>query len=155
MWMVGDGYTMSRLKRFVDTGINDGIRFFGRISNKEKLTLMKRAHLLLVPGIREGWGLVVTEANAMGTCAIAYDVPGLRDSVIDKVTGVLVGPDDYVAMGIAAVDLLKNGEKRNLFSNNAINWARRFSWDKTAEEFACIIRKYTDQSTREFLERRA
>jgi len=45
--------------------------------------------------------------------------------------------------------------KLTFYSRNAIKWARKFSWDKTAEEFACIIRKYTDQSTREFLERRA
>ena len=51
---------------------------------------MSRAHVLLVPGVREGWGLVVTEANAMGTPAMAYDVPGLQDSVINGVTGKLV-----------------------------------------------------------------
>jgi len=34
-----------------------------------------------VPAVREGWELVVTEGNALGTPVIGYDVPGLRDSM--------------------------------------------------------------------------
>ena len=40
--------------------------------------------------MREGWGLVVTQANAMGTPAIGYDVPGLRDSTRYDETGINV-----------------------------------------------------------------
>lgn len=41
------------------------------------------------PSLVEGWGLVVTEAAARYTPAIGFDVPGLRDSIEDGVTGVL------------------------------------------------------------------
>lgn len=119
------------------------ITFFGRVPDEVKHELMARAHVLLVPGVREGWGLVVTEANAMGTPAVAYDVPGLRDSVVNKVTGVLVAPNDHVAMALAALDLLRNEEKRNLYSKNAIRWAKKFSWDRTAWEFSQVIDHYT------------
>jgi glycosyltransferase involved in cell wall biosynthesis len=53
---------------------------------------MSRAHALLVTSVREGWGLVVDEAAACGTPAIAYDVAGLRDSV-PAAGGVLVPPN--------------------------------------------------------------
>ena len=52
---------------------------------------MARAHALVVTSVREGWGLVVDEAAAMGTPAIGYDRPGLRDSV-PAANGVLVEP---------------------------------------------------------------
>ena len=64
--------------------------FYGHIKDEVKYDLLRKAHLLLVPSVREGWGLVVTEANAMGTPVIAYDSPGLRDSVVDQKTGILV-----------------------------------------------------------------
>ncbi len=51
---------------------------------------MSRAHIILVPAVREGLGLVVTEANALGTPAVGYDVPGLRDSIRHAKTGINV-----------------------------------------------------------------
>ena len=88
MWIIGDGYMKGQLEKLSDG--NENITFFGRISNEEKYDLLSRAHVVLVPSIREGWGLVVTESNAMGTPVIAYDVHGLRDSVRQGENGILV-----------------------------------------------------------------
>ena len=44
----------------------------------------------MAPSLAEGWGLTILEANTLGTPAVAYDVPGLRDSVRDGQTGWLV-----------------------------------------------------------------
>jgi glycosyltransferase involved in cell wall biosynthesis len=100
---------------------------------------MSRAHALLVPGVREGWGLVVTEANAMGTPAVAYDVHGLRDSIIDGSTGTLVQAGDHVAMGIEAVELLKNHIKRKTYSRNALENAKNFRWDTTSSRIVEVL----------------
>ena len=50
---------------------------------------MRRSHLLLHTSKREGWGLNVIEANAMGTPAAVYPVAGLRESTLDNETGVV------------------------------------------------------------------
>lgn len=68
----------------------DSIQCFGRVSKEKKIELMQKAHLLCVTSIKEGWGLVVTEANSQGTPAIVYDVDGLRDSVVKDRTGYIV-----------------------------------------------------------------
>ena len=39
--------------------------------------------------VKEGWGLIVTEAGSQGTPAIVYDVDGLRDIVVESETGVI------------------------------------------------------------------
>jgi glycosyltransferase involved in cell wall biosynthesis len=70
----------------------DGVAFLGRLSERDKYAHLARAHALLVTSVREGWGLVVSEAAAVGTPSIAYDVAGLRDSVRAG-RGVLV-PED-------------------------------------------------------------
>ena len=121
------------------------ITIFGKQTAEKKLELMSRAHVLLVPGVREGWGLVVTEASAMGTPAVAYDVPGLRDSVINDVTGKLVARDDHLGMAITAVDLMKDHIKRKTYAKNGMENAKQFKWEITAsrvsEIFAqCLLR---------------
>lgn len=77
LWMLGTGPMDRRLRR----SRQDGVEFFGYASDTDKLQLMSRAHALLVTSVREGWGLVVTEAASVGTPSIGYDVPGLRDSI--------------------------------------------------------------------------
>ena len=145
LWIVGSGYMLKGLRdmaveMFPNTPPNITITVFGRQNAEMKLGLMARAHVLLVPGVREGWGLVVTEANAMGTPAVAYDVPGLRDSVIDRVTGSLVHRGDYVAMAIEASDLLKDNVKRETYSKNALEDAKYFDWDRTSAECLEVLK---------------
>jgi glycosyltransferase involved in cell wall biosynthesis len=55
------------------------VHFLGFVSEKEKFSEMAKAWVLLVPSSREGWGMIVPEANFVGTPAVGYDVAGLRD----------------------------------------------------------------------------
>lgn len=88
MWVVGTGPMEAELRRRF---AGEPVRFFGRTDQTRKANLLRRAHVLLVTSVREGWGLVVTEAAAVGTPAIGYDVPGLRDSLRAS-HGVIVEP---------------------------------------------------------------
>jgi glycosyltransferase involved in cell wall biosynthesis len=142
MWIVGSGYMEEKLRAMVSEMFpneSGDITIFGKQSNEKKLELMSRAHVLLVPGVREGWGLVVSEANAMGTPAVAYDVPGLRDSVIDRVTGVLVGKDDYAEMADETITLLKDHIKRKTYAKNAMQDAKHLDWNQTTIQIADIL----------------
>jgi len=77
LWVVGDGPMRAKLERKAP----EGVTFFGRVSQDEKHELMARAHVLACVSVREGWGLVVDEAAAMGTPSVGYDIPGFRDSI--------------------------------------------------------------------------
>ncbi len=57
------------------------VSFFGRIDEERKRELLMGAHVLCTSSVKEGFGLIVLEANAMGTPVIAHDVPGLRDAL--------------------------------------------------------------------------
>lgn len=144
LWIVGGGYMEAELKamaaRMFPNSSSD-VTIFGKQTAEKKLELMSRAHILLVPGVREGWGLVVTEANAMGTPAVAYDVPGLRDSVINGATGKLVTRDDHLGMAIEAADLLKDHIKRKTYSKNGLENSKQFSWETTASQVADILKQ--------------
>ncbi len=134
LWVVGDGYYRNELERM--SGID--VEFFGSVTQEKKLELMSKAHAILVPGIREGWGLVVTEANAMGTPAVGYNVHGLRDSIRNGRTGLLCEPNPE-AMAKNAVELLKDKSLRERLSRNALVWAGEFDWDRSAEYIMGIL----------------
>jgi glycosyltransferase involved in cell wall biosynthesis len=137
MWIIGDGKMRSQLEKM---NIKDVI-FYGHISNELKYELLRKAHLVLMPSVREGWGLVVTESNAMGTPVVAYNVPGLQDSVINKKTGILLDKNSPQDLAQAAISLLSDRDLLQTYSNNALSFSKQFSWDKTASEFDRIIRE--------------
>jgi glycosyltransferase involved in cell wall biosynthesis len=79
----GDDRYRKKLERLVsDLGLPN-VEFHGRVSEERKRALLADAHVHLFTSHREGWGLVVSEAAAMGTPSVGYDVPGVRDSIAD------------------------------------------------------------------------
>jgi glycosyltransferase involved in cell wall biosynthesis len=124
------------------TLLSDCVRAAKYVKEELKYRLLSRAHLLLVPGVREGWGLVVTEANAMGTPAVAYNIHGLKDSVRDGHTGVLVKEKTPQSLARFAISLLQDRDTLSKLSFNALTFSKEFSWDNTADEFDRIIQKH-------------
>ena len=80
LWISGGGDDRPLRRYAARHGLTERVTFFGRTSEEEKLSLMRRASVLVATSVKEGWGLIVTEANSMGTPAIAYDVDGLRSA---------------------------------------------------------------------------
>jgi len=137
LWVIGDGYMRKELE--TKFGTKD-VTFFGYIGPELKYSLLRRAHLVLVPAIREGWALVVTESNAMGTPVIAYDVSGLRDSVIHNETGVLVKDNSPTGLALSAIHLLRNRSLLARYSYTCLLYSKQFSWDTTTDIFENMIR---------------
>lgn len=88
LWVIGTGPIEDELRMSAP----EGVQFLGRISADEKMERLARAHVLILTSVREGWGLVVTEAASVGTPTIAYDVAGLSDSVRAS-NGFLTAPN--------------------------------------------------------------
>jgi glycosyltransferase involved in cell wall biosynthesis len=88
LWIIGTGPDEDRLR----THAGNGVEVFGHLSREVRDARVARAHALVATSVREGWGLVVSEAAALATGAIAYRVPGLIDSV-GATGGELVEPD--------------------------------------------------------------
>ncbi len=100
--IVGAGVVEQPLRRSVaELGLNKHIVFTGLLPEKDKDEAMRRAHLLLHTSMREGWGLNVIEANAMGTPAVVYPVPGLVESTLHDETGVVVSEETPEALASA------------------------------------------------------
>jgi len=138
LWIIGDGPFRKCLERTA----GDGVKFFGGLSNEERRRLLARAWVLVNPSVREGFGLNVLEANALGTPCVAYYVAGLRDSIINGKTGLLVKEKgDVEKLAEAIIMILEDETLRTTLSENALEHSKNFSWDRTAQKFEKILKK--------------
>ncbi|MDI3390087.1 glycosyltransferase family 4 protein [Streptomyces sp. B-S-A8] len=130
--IVGDGPERGRLEQLA----GPSVEFAGHVSEAEKHRLLCASWLLLHPSAVEGWGLVVTEAATRGTPAVGFDVPGLRDSVEDGVTGVLARGESSFAAAWCALALSE--ERRTEMGKAAASRAADYRWAHTVSRFRAV-----------------
>lgn len=126
-------------KKALELGINDKVNFKGRVSDKEKINLLQESWVLVNPSFKEGWGITTIEANACGTPVVASNVPGLRESVKDQETGILVEYGNSEKLASAIELLIDNQSTREEMITSAINWANNFDWNISAEKGLRLI----------------
>ena len=95
------------------------------------------ADLVAVPSFNESFGLVALEAQACGTPVVATDIGGLRTTVADGVSGVLVDGHDTSAWAAALTQALA---RRPALSAGAVRHAAEFSWNRTADGLLAAYR---------------
>ena len=77
--VLGDGPERASLEAMAGTGVV----FAGRVDEQEKWRWLGQAWGLVHSAQHEGWGIVITEAALVGTPSIGFDVPGVRDAIVD------------------------------------------------------------------------
>ena len=139
LYIAGDGDSLPNLKELANKlGLNN-VEFFGHVSDDAKAKLLQSSWVFVTPSEKEGWGITVVEANACGTPVVAFNVPGLRDSVVDCKTGFLV--DNERELKEKVLTLLNDANLRDQMSSAAFEWSKNFSWDKSAAKFIEEIKK--------------
>lgn len=138
--IIGSGHARTALEELARRrGLTAAVEFTGFISEERKIEYLQRAALLVNTSEKEGFGLTVIEANACGTLNVSTDVPGLRDSVRDGETGMLVPFDDVAALARVAVQVLTDEPLRARLVANGLEWAARFSWERAADATEALI----------------
>jgi glycosyltransferase involved in cell wall biosynthesis/O-antigen/teichoic acid export membrane protein len=143
LWIVGRG----PMEQAIRTSLPENVELLGYLSRPDVYRRMARAHCLIVPSTREGWGLTVVEANSVGTPAVAYDVPGLRDSVRHNETGLLVQAGNVSDLAAAAISILVDRDIYSEFRSSAQRWSKRFTWDLTASLLLKVCERARDQAS--------
>lgn len=143
-WIVGDGEKeyVNYLRKLVrQAKLINQIKFFGFVDEGKKFVLLAKAHILLHPSKREGWGLVVHEANSVGTPAIAYNSPGLRDIVKDGKNGLLCEENTPEEMSKKVISLLRNKSLYQKLQKGGLEEVKKCDWDKTAKTALAVLDK--------------
>jgi glycosyltransferase involved in cell wall biosynthesis len=140
LWLVGRGPLEARLRR----ALPEGAEMLGYLPREEFYERMARAHCLLVPSVREGWGLVVLEANSVGTPAVGYDVPGVRESIRHEDTGLLAVAGEPPSLAHQALVLVTDEGRLRHFGLQGTKWSASFSWHATADRLMAVIHDHAN-----------
>lgn len=121
--------------------VNKDHLFFDKNPKDQKIRLMQEAWGLLLPSVKEGWGMVITEAGACGTPSIVTRVTGLRDSVVEEKTGLVVSPVPTVKeLADAMGRLISDPKLRASLSRGAKKKAGNHTWDSSYKKFSSLLR---------------
>jgi glycosyltransferase involved in cell wall biosynthesis len=127
--VVGGGESKPELEQLTKTlQIEDRVHFTGPLSEEEKNAELRRAHFLIHTSLREGWGLNVIEANAMGTPAAVYPVGGLVDSTVPGQTGLITAAETPESLADALAGIAKNPDLYARYRINAWERSKTFAW---------------------------
>lgn len=129
--IAGTGEMETPLKQLVEkAGLRGHVEFTGLIDEAEKNRRLQQAHFLVHASLREGWGLTVIEANAMGTPGVVYPVGGLLSSTVRDETGLITNRETPEAIAEAILAIMATPEKYESLRLNAWNRAKTFQWDE-------------------------
>lgn len=133
--VVGDGWWRPELDAYVERlGVSDIVDFHGHVDEESKDRLLRQAWVLALPSLKEGWGLVVMEAAARGTPAVAYaDAGGVAESIVDGRTGLLAA--DRAGFADNLETLLTDADLRARLGGQARHYAESFDWENSIEAF--------------------
>lgn len=147
--IVGDGSKeyVNFLKKQIKNKYNleKNIEFLGFISEKEKIKLLKKSHLLIHASVKEGWGIVVIEAASQSTPSVVYNTHGLVESVKNDVTGVVTNINNFHELGNDAIELLEDKKRYKKYQENCLSWAKELNWDDLSNKSLKLINKILNE----------
>lgn len=107
----------------------------GFVTEDEKLDLMSRSTLLIFPSIREGWGLTISEAGAVGTPSLVYDAPGTRDAIENGNSGYMCRIGDINGLKELMSEALTCSKEYYTIRDRAYEFSKSLHWDSTGKSF--------------------
>lgn len=135
VWLMGGGPMLDDLR----ASAPEGVSVLGRVDETEKHERMARAHVHVATSAREGWGLVVSEAAALGTPTIAYANPGLIDSTL--AAGGQLCPPQPEALAAFLVEALPRLQES---VTTPIPYGGAHSWDDVADAMETAVLAHVD-----------
>jgi D-inositol-3-phosphate glycosyltransferase len=118
--------------------VRDVVRFVPPVAQEELARWCSAATLVAVPSFNESFGLVAAEAQATGTPVVAAAVGGLPTVVRDGHSGLLVDGHDPEDWAATLLKVLEDRQLQERLEAGALEQARQFSWDRTAERMLAV-----------------
>jgi len=113
--------------------VRDHVFFHGKVSEEKKLKILTESTIFMMlsehtaSGDVEGFGIAILEGNALGLPGIGAKGCGIEDAIFNHKSGILVNAKDESEIVTAIVAILNDYSN---FSEQAINWSKRFTWKK-------------------------
>lgn len=125
--------------------IGSNVVFWGFVSEERKYELMQRAHALICPSIREGWGIIISEAGYLGTPSIVYNSPGLRDAVDYGKAGYLCKANTPTELLVHMEGVYNDPEQYRQYQAAAQELAGKLKWENNRRVINELIDRIVDE----------
>jgi glycosyltransferase involved in cell wall biosynthesis len=135
--LVGDGPLREELEQLTrNLGLQDRVTFLGWRGRREVIRLLRDCDLFVLPSRSEPFGIVVAEALASQKAVVASAVGGIPEIIEDGISGVLVTPDDPIALAAAVLTLLDDDARRDALGRAGHKRiVERFSHEATGSRY--------------------
>ncbi len=132
--VVGDGPERGAVDT-LPSAFRARVVMLGGVSHEQLPAYYAAAHASVAPALGgESFGLVLVEALSARLPVVASDIPGYREVIRDGVDGLLVRPNDPVALAAAVRRVLEDAALAARLSEAAARRAERFRWDVVAAD---------------------
>jgi glycosyltransferase involved in cell wall biosynthesis len=128
--IIGDGPEKHNLEKLTnEIGLNKTVEFSGFLEEEPGLiSHMKSSQVLVLPSKREGFGMVVIEANACGLPVVVIDHPmnAAKDLIKNNRNGFIAENSEESL----AINIIKALESKNEMEDSCKKFAQEYDWDK-------------------------
>lgn len=151
--VIGDGRLREVYARLsAALRVEGSVSFVGAATDEQRELELRRARVFAMPsrgtladGDGEGFGIVYLEAAAHGVPVVAGRAGGTVDAVVDGETGLLVDPEDHVAVAEAITGLLVDPARAAALGERAMRRAQDFAWPLIAARHGRLLRQVADR----------
>ena len=126
-------------------GLADHVQYIGSLSRHALAAELRLVDIVLIPSHSETYGLVALEAAASGVPVVAAAAGGLREAVVDGVTGTLLETREPAEWAAAIAGILRQPDVAGRMSAAAREHALAHSWDLSAEGLLAVFRELVSQ----------
>ena len=142
----GKGWLYEETQRLVaQLKLEGKVRFLGRVSDLELVTLYSMADVFVFPSFSEGFGIPPLEAMACGTPVITSNTSSLPEVVGD--TALLVDPYDTHAISQAITQVLGNDQLGEELRQKGYQRAQQYTWEKSACKMLSVYQRLYEGTT--------
>jgi len=144
-WILGEGTEREKLQQLsVELGIENRVKFWGRLSRQETLEQLGQSHILVHPSLHDSGGWVCLEAMAAGRPVICLDLggPGVQVTPETGIKVVAHHPEQVITDMADAMNTLVADSKLRFQLGKAGKEKVRdlYNWDKKSKKLAILYR---------------
>jgi len=144
--IVGYGIEENRLKT-IKGEVSAPVEFLGKVSKNDLIKLYQNCSFFISASKWEGFGLIFLEAGACSKPSIAYDIGSISEVVLNEKTGFLV--NNFSELKEKTEELIKNEKLRKIMGEEALKFSKKFSWNKSVEEYEKIFEDMKNKYSKE------
>jgi glycosyltransferase involved in cell wall biosynthesis len=144
--IVGDGPERGTLEDLAATlGLNESVTFTGFVDQDVLTAHMKSSKVFVLPSEREGFGLVIIEANAckLPVISIRHEMSAARELVRDGVNGFLISKISPREIAEAILKLVTDDALREQLAENGFEMSKKYAWSDISKSIIGTYEKLT------------